>query len=176
MSAGDFESRWLAPDVNAVWTRFLHVTHRLEHHIDRRLQEQHGITHTQYEIMVRLADSDERAMRMSELADRIVTAKSAVTYQVNKLSEMGLVERRKCGRDNRGIWVHLTDAGAERLEHAAPCILSLVRELFLDSLNCDQAAELDKLLGTWSDNLDDHDRNPVGHPDHRGPEHTPELS
>lgn len=167
---GDFESRWLAPDVNAVWTRFLHVTHRLEHQIDRRLQEQHGITHTQYEILVRLADGDERALRMSDLADRIVTAKSAVTYQVNKLSEMGLVERHKCDRDNRGVWVKLTDAGAERLEKAAPCILSLVRELFLDAINCDQAAELDKLLGTWSDNLDDHDRNPVGHGDRTVPE------
>jgi DNA-binding MarR family transcriptional regulator len=170
MSAGDFESRWLSPDVNSVWTRFLQVTHRLEHHIDRRLQEQHGITHTQYEILLRLADSDERAMRMSDLADSIVTAKSAVTYQINKLSEMGLVSRKKCGRDNRGIWVHLTEDGSARLEQAAPCILSLVRELFLDAISCDQAAELDKLLGTWSDNLDAHDRNPVAHPGHTGAE------
>jgi DNA-binding MarR family transcriptional regulator len=160
MAAGDFESRWLAPDVNAVWTRFLHVTHRLEHQIDRRLQDHHGLTHTQYEILVRLADADERAMRMSELADRIVTAKSAVTYQVNKLSEMGMVDRHKCDRDNRGTWVKLTPAGLERLEQAAPCILSLVRGLFLDAINCDQAEELDKLLGTWSDNLDENDRNP----------------
>ncbi|GAA1669629.1 MarR family transcriptional regulator [Glycomyces endophyticus] len=166
MGAGDFESRWLRPDVNAVWTRFLQVTHRLEHHIDRRLQVNHGITHTQYEILVRLADGDERAMRMSDLADVIVTAKSAVTYQVNKLSEMGLVERHKCDSDNRGTWVKLTPAGLERLEKAAPCILSLVRELFLDDLNCDQSAELDKLLGTWSDNLDEHDRNPSHRPDH----------
>ncbi|WP_051704294.1 MarR family winged helix-turn-helix transcriptional regulator [Glycomyces sp. NRRL B-16210] len=154
MGAGDFESRWLAPDVNAVWARFLNVTHRLEHQIDRRLQDHHGITHTQYEILVRLADSDDRAMRMSDLADSIVTAKSAVTYQVNRLSEMGLAERYKCDRDNRGIWVKLTAAGIERLEQAAPCILSLVRELFLDAINCDQAAELDKLLEIWSSNLD----------------------
>ncbi|MEU6861357.1 MarR family winged helix-turn-helix transcriptional regulator [Glycomyces sp. NPDC046736] len=154
MGAGDFESRWLAPDVNAVWNRFLNVSHRLEHQIDRRLQDHHGITHTQYEILVRLADSDERSMRMSDLADRIATAKSAVTYQVNRLSEMGLVERHKCDRDNRGTWVKLSDAGAERLEQAAPCILSLVREIFLDALDCDQAADLDKLLGTWSANLD----------------------
>lgn len=162
MAAGDFESRWLAPDVNAVWTRFLHVTHRLEHRIDRRLQEHHGITHTQYEILVRLADSDERALRMSDLADRIVTAKSAVTYQVNKLTDLGLVERQKCDTDNRGVWVKLTPAGSERLEQAAPCILSLVRGLFLDAINCDQAAELDKLLGVWSDNLDEVDRDPDG--------------
>lgn len=170
MAAGDFESRWLAPDVNAVWARFLHVTHRLEHQIDRRLQELHGITHTQYEILVRLADSEDRAMRMSDLADRIVTAKSAVTYQVNKLSDLGLAERHKCDRDNRGVWVKLTPAGLERLEEAAPCILSLVRELFLDAINCDQAAELDKLLGTWSDNLDGHDGDPVcrGHEDAPG--------
>ncbi len=166
MGAGDFESRWLRPDVNAVWTRFLQVTHRLEHHIDRRLQGNHGISHTQYEILVRLADGEEQAMRMTELADQIVTAKSAATYQVNKLTEMGLVERHKCEWDNRGTWVKLTPAGLERLEQAAPCILSLVRELFLDDLSCDQAAELEKLLGIWSDNLDAHDRNPVEHPQH----------
>ncbi|HEX2144670.1 MAG TPA: MarR family winged helix-turn-helix transcriptional regulator [Glycomyces sp.] len=161
MAAGDFESRWLPADVNAVWTRFLRVTHRLEHQIDRRLQEQHDLTLTQYEILVRLADTDEGAMRMSDLADRIVTAKSAVTYQVNKLSAKGLAERNKCDEDNRGIWVALTTAGSERLEKAAPCILSLVRELFLDAINCDQAAELDKLLGIWSDNLDERDRNSI---------------
>lgn len=169
MAAGDFESRWLAPEANAVWTRFLHVTHRLEHQIDRRLQEHHEITHTQYEILVRLADADESALRMSDLADRIVTAKSAVTYQVNKLSEMGLVDRHKCEYDNRGVWVKLTDAGRERLEQAAPCILSLVRALFLDAINCDQAAELDKLLGIWSDNLDGNDRDPVDRLDHEDP-------
>lgn len=168
MAAGDYESRWLAPDQNAVWTRFLRVTHRLENQIDRRLQDNHGLTHTQYEILVRLADADDGALRMSDLADRIVTAKSAVTYQVNKLTEMGLVDRHKCERDNRGIWVKLTPAGRERLEHAAPCILSLVRELFLDSINCDQAAELDKLLGTWSDNLDEMDRDPGRFQPHEG--------
>lgn len=161
MAAGDFESRWLTPDVNAVWTRFLQVTHRLEHHIDKRLQGRHGITHTQYEILVRLADADDRALRMGDLAGLIVTAKSAVTYQVNKLSEMGLVERSKCDSDNRGTWVALTPDGLELLERAAPCILSLVRGMFLDALNCDQAADLDKLLGTWSDNLDGLDRDPA---------------
>ena len=164
MGAGDFESQWLAPDVNAVWARFLNVTHRLEHQIDRRLQDHHGITHTQYEILVRLADSDDRAMRMSDLADSIVTAKSAVTYQVNRLSERGLVERNKCERDNRGTWVRLTPAGTECLEQAAPCILALVRELFLDAINCDQAADLDKLLQTWTVNLDQNAAEPSAEP------------
>lgn len=158
MSAGDFESRWLSPEVNAVWTQFLTVTHRLEQRIDRRLQEHHGISHTQYEILVRLADADEDRLRMSELAERIVTAKSAVTYQAKRLADMGLVESHKCDHDNRATWVHLTDAGRERLERAAPCILALVREAFLDSLDCAQAAELTKILGTLSSNLDDIER------------------
>jgi DNA-binding MarR family transcriptional regulator len=155
---GSFESRWLSPEVNAVWTQFLTVTHRLEHQIDRRLQEQHDLTHTQYEILVRLADAEHSAMRMSDLAERIVTAKSAVTYQVGKLGERGLVERSRCDSDGRGVWVTLTDEGRTRLEAAAPCILSLVRELFLDTMNCSQAAELSKLLGQWADNLDLHER------------------
>ncbi|MCH7232471.1 MarR family winged helix-turn-helix transcriptional regulator [Glycomyces sp. L485] len=162
MGSGDFESRWLSPGVSDVWTRFLTVTHRLEHQIDRRLQGHHGISQTQYEILVRLADADENRLRMSELAERIVTAKSAATYQVKKLADMGLVEPHKCEYDNRATWVILTDDGRERLEAAAPCILSLVRELFLDSINCDQARELNKLLATWSNNLDDNEHLPKG--------------
>ncbi|WP_035735559.1 MarR family winged helix-turn-helix transcriptional regulator [Glycomyces arizonensis] len=158
MSAGDFESRWLAPEVNAVWTQFLTVTHRLEQQIERRLQDYHGISHTQYEVLVRLADADGARLRMSELAERIVTAKSAATYQVKRLADMGLAETFKCEEDNRATWVVLTDAGRERLEETAPCILSLVRELFLDSLDCHQAAELTELLTTWSANLDDTER------------------
>ncbi|THV39516.1 MarR family winged helix-turn-helix transcriptional regulator [Glycomyces buryatensis] len=154
MPEGNFQSRWLAPGVDDVWNQFLTVTHRLEHQIDRRLQDNHGITHTQYEILVRLADAPKHALRMSDLAERIVTAKSAVTYQIGKLADMGLVERHKCESDNRGVWVKLTDAGRERLEKAAPCILSLVRELFLDAITCDQADELNKLLETWAGNLD----------------------
>ncbi|WP_035699382.1 MarR family winged helix-turn-helix transcriptional regulator [Glycomyces tenuis] len=158
MSAGDFESRWLSPEVNAVWTQFLTVTHRLEQRIERRLQEHHGISHTQYEIMVRLADADGDHLRMSELAERIVTAKSAVTYQAKRLADMGLVETHKCDHDNRATWVTLTAAGRGRLEEAGPCILSLVREVFLDSLDCDQATALTKILGTLSANLDDAER------------------
>lgn len=155
MSAGDFESRWLSPGANAVWTQFLTVTHRLEQQIDRRLQDHHGISHTQYEILVRLADAEGHRLRMSELADRIVTAKSAVTYQVRKLADMGLVDPHKCERDNRATWVTLTETGRERLEAAAPCILSLVRKVFLDAIDCEQASQLTELLATWSGNLDD---------------------
>ncbi|GAB3649935.1 MarR family winged helix-turn-helix transcriptional regulator [Glycomyces tarimensis] len=158
MGSGAFESRWLSPDANAVWTRFLTVTHRLEQQIDRRLQDRHGITHTQYEILVRLADAEHHRLRMSELAEQIVTAKSAVTYQAGRLCEMGLTERHKCVEDNRAVYVRLSEAGRERLEEAAPCILALVRELFLDSISCDQANELNKLLVTLSDNLDDIER------------------
>ncbi|HLU26892.1 MAG TPA: MarR family winged helix-turn-helix transcriptional regulator [Glycomyces sp.] len=158
MSAGDFESRWLSPEVNEVWTQFLTVTHRLEQQIDRRLQDHHGISHTQYEIMVRLADEDEHRLRMSELAERIVTAKSAATYQVKRLAERNLVETRKCDHDNRATWVVLTGAGRELLEQAAPCVLSLVRELFLDAIDCDQAVQLTELLTTWSANLDRNER------------------
>jgi DNA-binding MarR family transcriptional regulator len=158
MSAGDFESRWLSPEVNAVWAEFLTVTHRLEQRIERRLQEHHGLSHTQYEILVRLVDADRGRLRMSELAERIVTAKSAVTYQAKRLADMGLVETSKCDEDNRATWVTLTEAGRERLEAAAPCILALVREVFLDSLDCDQATELTKILGTLSANLDEAER------------------
>lgn len=131
------EERWLTGPQARAWSQFIRTSQRLEQRLDRELKAAHDLSHTQYEILVRLAEPGTATgnVRMTDLADDLVTAKSAATYQIGQLVERGLVARVKCPDDARSTFVTLTDAGRELLEKAAPDHLARVRELFLDDLS-----------------------------------------
>src|SRR6476660_6988914 len=100
----------------AAWRAFLSTSHLLERRIEEQLKATAGLTHPQYEILVRLADAPGRQMRMTELARGVVVSKSALTYQIGQLERAGLVERTTCPSDERGVLAVLTEAGVSCLE------------------------------------------------------------
>ncbi|PZG17763.1 MarR family winged helix-turn-helix transcriptional regulator [Nonomuraea aridisoli] len=129
------QPRWLDQTEMAAWRAFLTTSHLLERRIEEQLKATAGLTHPQYEILVRLAAAPGRRLRMTELAEGVVASKSALTYQVGRLEEAGLVERTTCPDDDRGVLAVLTPAGAELLEKVAPGHLEIVREYLIDRLS-----------------------------------------
>ena len=49
------EPRWLSEQEMKAWTGFLAATALVERRIDHQLREDAGLSHTQYEILVRLS-------------------------------------------------------------------------------------------------------------------------
>ena len=47
-------------------------------------------------------------------------SQSALSRLVSRLTDEGLVERRTCSFDRRGIYACITDAGRQRLAEALP--------------------------------------------------------
>jgi DNA-binding MarR family transcriptional regulator len=90
---------------------------------------------------------------MTELADRLVTSKSGLTYQVTQLERAGLVARRSCPSDVRGVIAQLTDRGMEVLREAAPGHVAAVREALIDVLTPEQLDNLAAGLGEVSRRL-----------------------
>ncbi|MFD5748428.1 MarR family winged helix-turn-helix transcriptional regulator [Streptomyces sp. NPDC127033] len=142
------EPRWLDEHELAAWRGFITATTLLERRLDQQLKEEAGLSHAQYEILVRLSEAPGGELRMTGLADLLLTSKSGLTYQVGQLEKAGLVRRRSCPSDVRGVFAVLTDAGRERLRAAAPGHVALVRELLIDVLDGDQLAALAGSLGT----------------------------
>ncbi|MBT2228898.1 MarR family transcriptional regulator [Nonomuraea sp. NEAU-A123] len=126
--------RWLDETEMAAWRAFLSTSHLLERRIEEQLKATAGLTHPQYEILVRLADAPGRQMRMTELARGVVVSKSALTYQIGQLERAGLVERTTCPSDERGVLAVLTEAGVSCLERVAPGHLEVVRAYLIDRL------------------------------------------
>ena len=119
----------------AAWRAFISTFHLLERRIEEQLKSAAGLTHPQYEILVHLSEAPGRRMRMTELARVVVASKSALTYQVTRLEQAGLVARETCPSDDRGVLAVLTDEGMRCLERAAPGHLEVVRAYLIDRLS-----------------------------------------
>jgi DNA-binding MarR family transcriptional regulator len=125
-----------------LWLAFIEASHLIERLLDQRLRVETGLGYGQYEILMRLDRAPGKALRMSELADQAVTTKSGLTYQITQLEKAGLVHRRNCPGDDRGVLAHLTEAGERMLDKLAPVHESLVREYLTGQLSPDQMQAL----------------------------------
>ncbi|WP_354639262.1 MarR family winged helix-turn-helix transcriptional regulator [Kitasatospora camelliae] len=152
------EPRWLDENEMAAWRGFVAASNLVARHLERQLKDDAGLSHTQYEILVQLSASSDGAMRMTDLADRLITSKSGLTYQVTQLEKAGLVSRRSCPSDVRGVFAEITEKGWQALRAAAPGHVAAVREALIDVLTPAQLAGLAESLATVSDRLRGSDR------------------
>lgn len=151
------ETRWLDEREMAAWQGFLEATSRVSRHLEQQLKDDAGLSHPQYEILVRLADAPEGEVRMTELAEELFTSKSGLTYQVGQLEKRGLVSRRSCPTDVRGVLAVLTRSGRETLRDAAPGHVAAVRASLIDVLDEEELSVLARALGRVGARLRPHD-------------------
>jgi DNA-binding MarR family transcriptional regulator len=146
------EPKWLNEEEMRAWMAFVGASALVDRRLDHQLRADSGISHLQYVILARLAAAEE-GLRMTELADVLASTKSGLTYQVNQLEAAGLVCRRSCAGDTRGVIAVITADGRKLLERAAPGHVAAVRELFIDVLSADQLAAIADGLGEVSHRL-----------------------
>jgi DNA-binding MarR family transcriptional regulator len=124
--------QWLSSSEQVAWRSFMEGTTRLTHCLDEVLRTEADLTLDDYEILVYLSEADDSAVRMSDLAKRLLTSKSRLTYRFDGLENRGLVCRNRCPDDGRAIHARLTDAGWDTLHLAARIHVTSVREHLLD--------------------------------------------
>jgi DNA-binding MarR family transcriptional regulator len=134
------------------WRSFLVAHVQIRRQLERELQAEQSLGLGEYEVLLLLARAEDRQLRMSELADRLVLSRSGVTRLVDRLEADALVARESCDTDRRGSWATLTKAGHDRLRRAAPTHLRGIGEHFLDRIPPD---ELDGLQRTLDRVLDE---------------------
>jgi DNA-binding MarR family transcriptional regulator len=87
---------------------------------------QHGLSETEFEVLLRLVRTECHRLRMSDLAAQTGLSTSGVTRVVDRLERNGLVARRACASDRRGLWAELTPAGEERISAVLTGHLDLI--------------------------------------------------
>jgi DNA-binding MarR family transcriptional regulator len=147
------EPSWLTADEQRAWRNYIEATTMLLEVLDRQLQQDSGMPHGYYEILVRLSEADEFTMRMSELADSTRSSRSRLSHAVSRLEERGWVARRDCETDRRGQLAQLTAPGHAALAAAAPGHVATVRAHMIDALSADQIRQLGDIAQAMIDNL-----------------------
>ena len=128
------------------WIRFLATHSAITRELEARLMGAHGLTLSDYDVLVQLARAPEHKLRNIELAKAVVLTRSGVTRLVDGLERDGLVRRSSCPSDKRGSLVELTPEGLARLRSAASTHVEAIRELFLERLGQEGRAQMDALL------------------------------
>jgi DNA-binding MarR family transcriptional regulator len=156
------DTQWLDEHEQHTWRSLLTAHRLLFDGIERQLQQDSGLPHTYYEILVRLSEAPGRTLRMSELASTSLSSRSRISHAVARLEESGWVRRRPCEHDKRGQLAELTEAGMAGLEAAAPGHVEAVRQALFDALSPEQVAALRDISDTLVAHLSNEPVWPAG--------------
>lgn len=113
--------------------------------VERDLETATGFPVTWFEVLLRLARSPQRRLRMAELARQIGLSTSGLTRLIDRVEEAGYVERASCPSDRRGAEAVLTAKGAKALRDAVPAHLDSLDRHVAGALG-DDIGQLETLL------------------------------
>lgn len=141
----------LDPLEAAAWGGFVTTQGRLFRNIENNLRQNFGLTHPEYEVLLRLARTPGGRLRIQTLAESSVLTHSGMSRLIDRLVRSGFVERANAEEDGRGAYAALTRKGRGHFKKAASNHIALVREMFLSRFSRN---ELEQLSSLWA-RLDD---------------------
>jgi len=119
---------WEETELVGAWRELLERHARTTSSLERRLQHDHGLGVSEYEVLERLATAGKDESRMQELAEAVHLSQSALSRVVARLEADGLVRRGMCPEDRLGIMACLTETGRERYRAARPTHRAVLAE------------------------------------------------
>ena len=140
-------AKGLASPAIVALARLIGAHAELTRELSAQLVEQHGLTMSEYEVLVLLSRAPERAMRRIDLSREVRLSPSGVTRMLDRLEATRMVEKRACERDGRVSYAVLTDMGMAKLEESAPDHIAAVERLLGERLTPEELASLSELLG-----------------------------
>lgn len=150
------ETPWLDADQQRWWRAFLGGSTVLNDRLDRDLRTAHGLSMTEYEILVRLSETPDRSIRMAELAASVAHSRSRITHTIARLERAGIVRRGASPEDGRGVSAVLTDEGYALLERAAHTHVQGVHDHLVSRCSREDFEALGRVMESVRDSLEGH--------------------
>lgn len=145
--------RWLTDDQQQLWQDLLTVVIALPALLDRQLERDSGLSNFEYSVLARLSMSDDRTIRLSELAAACNCALPRLSKVMARHEKHGWVTRRPDPVNGRFTLGTLTDLGMEKVIESAPGHVERVQRLVFDPLLSTQQQALCAPLRAIADEL-----------------------
>ncbi len=134
------------PDL-AAWIRFLRAHAAVTRQLSARLESQHGLTLSDYDVLIQLYSAPEHRLRRIDIARLVLLSPSGITRLLDGLERAGWVEKVRCESDARVVYAALTPEGTRKCEEAQATHLADVEELFSSRFSGGEHEALGELLG-----------------------------
>jgi DNA-binding MarR family transcriptional regulator len=129
-----------------VWIRFLRAHAAVTRELSARLESSHGLTLSDFDVLVQLFHADGHRLRRVDLARQVLLTASGITRLLDGLERAGWVEKARCESDQRVTYAVLTEAGLQKIADAREAHHQDMDELFGAKFSEDELTALDELL------------------------------
>jgi len=127
------------------WRSLLRAHASLMRELATDLVTKTGLSLGDFDVLAQLALAGGE-LRMTDLAARAFSSRSSMTRRIDRLLDEGLVRRSGADADARSVIVAVSDAGLRRLRETVPVHLRRVSELFIERLDDEELAVLERAL------------------------------
>lgn len=124
----------------------LETTARLERIAAKALERNAGISHSMFEVLLRLADAPDRRLPMRDLSRILTLTSGGTTRLVDRMLAAGLVRRSQSEADRRVQLISLTASGESKLLAAAAGHVATLEWLFVAPLPPHELAQMVRAL------------------------------
>ena len=129
------------------WIAFLRAHAAITRELSVQLQQEHGLTLNDYEVLLHLSRAEDGRLRRVDLAESVLLTASGITRLLEGLERSGYVCKETCASDARVSYAKLTDDGHAKLKAASKTHLRGIDEQFLSRYSGSELTALAELLG-----------------------------
>lgn len=151
---------WLSPPEERAWRAYRRMTTAVQAHTARDLAEL-GLSEPDYEVLSTLSEHTDATSTLREQAAKMQWSRSRLSRHATRMEARGLIRRAPDPADGRGCLLILTDDGLATLKEAAPAHLASVRRHFIEHLNTQDLAALNRIADKLSAVGGDADEEPA---------------
>jgi DNA-binding MarR family transcriptional regulator len=103
--------------------------------LDERLRDQIGIAHSHFDVLRAVAAAEDEQLRMADIADAMCCSRSGVTQSIDRLEQLGLVDRVTHPDDRRIVLASLTDNGRALVQRGREVLESVATHFIVEALS-----------------------------------------
>ena len=152
MSSQVLTTQEVSDATQVAWVRFLRAHAALTRELGARLEAEHGLTMSDFDVLIQLYYAPEHAMKRIDIARQVLLTASGITRLLDGLERCGLVAKKACPSDARRAGEgRALERGVEVAEAAAEGadarVLDLERDVRMDGVDGPGGAGRRKCVG-----------------------------
>lgn len=136
------------------WLELHQASGMLYGELSRRLEDEAGMTLAEHDVLWFLANTPDRRLIMSALADRLLISRSGATRLIDRMVRRGWVTREPDPDNRRLTYAVLAPEGTKAVRRSIQVVWEVRPALFDDRLEQQDVEDLRRVLGKLLRRLD----------------------
>ena len=113
--------------------------------------EEMGLTYPQYLVLLVLWENNN--ISMNKIGEKLLLNSDTLSPLVKRMEKMELLRRKRSEKDERSVFIQLTEKGKELKNKAVPIPEKLLNTLLTEDVSLTEIMLLKDTLNKWSDIL-----------------------